>query len=310
MAERSRLPPERLGHAIVLGVRYIANSPSITIVLIRTVIVGLISGVILALLPLVARDLLLGSARTYGLMLGDFGLGAVIGASNIALVRKHLSSEAAMRSCAVSMATGIAVMALSHNPVIAALGLAVAGAGWTLSWTLLNIGVQLSAPRWVAARSLAAYQAAASGGLALGSWGWGHLTDITGVQTALLIAAALMLASPLVGLRLRMPPVSARAEEGGLLEDLEVRVPITGREGPIVIEIEYRVLQSKLRGFRDIMQGLQLVRQRNGAYGWSIARDMADADMWIERYHFHTCTTTCVSATVLLRLSEHWKAAS
>lgn len=251
VAERSRLPPERLGHAIVLGVRYIANSPSITIVLVRTVIVGLISGVILALLPLVARDLLLGSAPTYGLMLGAFGLGAGIGASNIALVRKHLSSEAAMRSCAVSMATGIAVMALSHNPVIAALGLVVAGAGWTLSWTLLNIGVQLSAPRWVAARSLAAYQAAASGGLALGSWGWGHLTDITGVQTALLIAAALMLASPLVGLRLRMPPVSARAEEGGLLEDPEVRVPITGREGPIVIEIEYRVLQSNSRGFRE-----------------------------------------------------------
>ncbi|MET4022057.1 riboflavin transporter FmnP [Bradyrhizobium sp. S3.2.12] len=68
--ERSRLPPERLDRAILLGVRYIANSPSIMIVLIRTIIVGLISGVILALLPLVARDLLLGSAPTYGLMLG------------------------------------------------------------------------------------------------------------------------------------------------------------------------------------------------------------------------------------------------
>ncbi|MGY3116168.1 MFS family permease [Bradyrhizobium sp. S3.14.4] len=290
-AGRSRLPPERLDRAILLGVRYIANSPSVMIVLIRTIIVGLISGVILALLPLVARDLLLGSAPTYGLMLGAFGVGAVIGAANIGLVRKHLTGEAAMRCCALAMGTGIAVVAFSRNPVIAGLGDWSTGRGrrWVdLCWTLLNIGVQLSAPRWVAARSLAAYQAASAGGLALGSWGWGHLADIAGVEIALLVAAALMVASPLVGLWLRMPPVSARAEEGSLLEDPEVRVPITGRDGPVVIEIEYQVMQRNSPGFRDIMQELRLIRQRNGAYGWSIARNMADPDMWIERYHFHT----------------------
>ena len=76
----------------------------------------------------------------------------------------------------------------------------MAGAGWTLAWTLLNIGVQLSAPRWVSGRALAAYQAASSGGIALGAWAWGHLTDLAGVETALLIAGVLMLASPLIGL--------------------------------------------------------------------------------------------------------------
>lgn len=287
-AERSRLPPERLGRAIILGVRYIANSPSITIVLVRTVVMGLISGVILALLPLVARDLLLGGAPTYGVLLGAFGLGAVIGAANIARVRKHLSSEAAMRCCALAMGAGIAMIAVSRNPLLSALGLAIAGAGWTLSWTLLNIGVQLSAPRWVAARSLAAYQAAASGGLALGSWGWGHLTDASGVENTLLIAAGLMLASSLVGLRLRMPPVDARVEEGSLLEDPAVRMPVVGRDGPIVVEIEYRVMEPNSLRFREMMQGLRLMRQRNGAYAWSIARDMADPEKWTERYQFHT----------------------
>ncbi|TAI59676.1 MFS transporter, partial [Bradyrhizobium sp. Leo170] len=217
-----------------------------------------------------------------------FGAGAVIGAANIGLVRKHLSAEAAMRCCALAMGTGIAVMAFSRNPVIAGLGLVVAGAGWTLCWTLLNVGVQLSAPRWVAARSLAAYQAASADGLALGSWAWGHLAEVAGVETALLVAAALMVASPLVGLRLRMPPVRARVEEGSLLEDPKVLVPITGRDGPVVIEIEYRVVQRNAPGFREVMQQLRLVRQRNGAYGWSIARNMADPDVWIERYHFHT----------------------
>lgn len=39
---------------------------------------------------------------------------------------------------------------------------------------------------------------------------------------------------------------------------------------------------------RRSMQDLRLVRKRNRAFGWSLARNMADPDMWIERYHFHT----------------------
>ena len=42
--EPSRLPRERLNRAIVSGVRYIANSPSIRIVLIRTLVTGIIGG--------------------------------------------------------------------------------------------------------------------------------------------------------------------------------------------------------------------------------------------------------------------------
>lgn len=77
VAEPSRLPREQLSRAIVLGMRYISNSPSIKIVLTRTMITGAIGGSISALLPLVARDLLHGGAQTYGIMPGAFGLGAV-----------------------------------------------------------------------------------------------------------------------------------------------------------------------------------------------------------------------------------------
>lgn len=59
-----------------------------------------------------------------------------------------------------------------------------------------------------------------------------------------------------------------------------------------------------------MMQELRLIRQRNGAYGWSIARNMADPELWIERYHFHTWHDYLRHATGPLRPSEHWKAAS
>jgi len=289
VSEPSRLPRERLNRAMVSGVRYINHSPSIKIVLTRTLVTGLIGGSVSALMPLVARDLLHGGAQTYGIMLGAFGMGAVIGALNIGEVRKRLSGEAAVRACALSMAGAIAAVAMSDQPVLTAAALVLAGAVWMLAVALFNIGVQLSAPRWVAGRSLAAFQASIAGGIAIGSWGWGHLTDIAGVQTALLVSAGLMALSPLLGLRLRMPPIGARNEAATeMLADPEVRLSLTGRSGPLVVEIEYRVAQDNARLFHNVMQEVQLSRQRNGAYGWSIARDIADPELWTERYHCPT----------------------
>jgi len=287
-SEPSRLPRERLNRAIVSGVRYIANSPSIKIVLTRTFVTGVLGGSVSALMPLVARDLLHGGAQTYGIMLGAFGMGAVIGALNIAEVRRRLSGEAAIRACALSMGGAIAAVALSREPVLTAAALVVAGAVWMLAVALFNIGVQLSAPRWVAGRSLAAFQASIAGGIAIGSWGWGHLTDAIGVETALLVSAALMLASPLIGLWLQMPRVGARNEDAEVLADPEVQLSLTARSGPLVVEIEYRVAQDSARAFHNVMQEVQLSRQRNGAYGWSIARDIADPELWTERYHCPT----------------------
>ena len=287
-SEPSRLPRERLNRAIVSGVRYIANSPSIKIVLMRTLVTGLIGGSISALMPLVVRDLLHGGAQTYGIMLGAFGMGAVIGALNIGEVRKRLSGEAAVRACALSMAGAIAAVAISHEPVLTAAALVIAGAVWMLAVALFNIGVQLSAPRWVAGRSLAIFQAAISGGIAIGSWGWGRLTDAAGVETALLVSAGLMLLSPLLGFWLKMPRVGARNEDAEVLADPEVQLSLSGRSGPLVVEIEYRVAQDNARAFHNVMQDVQLSRQRNGAYGWSIARDIADPELWTERYHCPT----------------------
>jgi predicted MFS family arabinose efflux permease len=287
-SEPSRLPRERLNRAIISGIRYIANSPSIRIVLVRTLVTGVIGGSVMALMPLIARDLLHGGPQTYGILLGAFGMGAVIGALNIGELRQRMSGEAAIRACTIAMAGAMTAVALSRQPVLTAAALVVAGAVWMAAVALFNIGVQLSAPRWVAGRSLAAFQASIAGGIALGSWGWGHLTDLAGVQTAMLVSAGLMFASPLLGLWLRMPPVGARNEDAEVLADPEVRMPLTARSGPLVVEIEYRVAQENARAFHNVMQEVQLSRQRNGAYGWSIARDIADPELWTERYHCPT----------------------
>ncbi|MCP3380295.1 MFS transporter [Bradyrhizobium sp. CCGUVB4N] len=288
VAAPSRLPREQLSRAIVSGVRYITNSPPIKIVMTRAFVTGVIGGSISALMPLVARDLLHGNARTYGILLGAFGLGAVIGAFYVGEVRQRMSGEAAVRACTLSLGTAIVAVALSREAFLTACALVLAGAVWTMTMTLFNIGVQLSAPRWVAGRSLAAYQAAFSGGIAIGGWGWGRLTDAAGVELALLVSASMMLLAPLLGLWLRMPRINALGEDAEVLADPEVQLPLTYRSGPLVVEIEYCVALENARAFHNLMQEVQLSRQRNGAYGWSIARDIADPKLWTERYHCPT----------------------
>ena len=126
-------------------------------------------------------------------------------------------------------------------------------------------------------------------GIALGSWMWGTLANGIGVEGALLISGAALVASPLLGLWMRMPTVSGPNELSlDVLADPQVRLSLTPRSGPIEIEIEYRVDPAKARLFYAVMQHVQLSRQRNGAYGWSIARDIADPELWTERYHCPT----------------------
>ena len=212
-SEPSRLPRERLNRAIVSGVRYIANSPSIRIVLARTLVTGLIGGSVSALMPLVARDLLHGGAQTYGIMLGAFGMGAVIGALNIAEVRKRMSGEAAVRACALSMAGAIAAIALSQQA-----GADRGGAGarrrrcgcWrspcSTSACSSRRRAGSRAARWRRSRPrLPAASRSEAGAGAISP-------TAAGVETALLVSAGLMLLSPLLGIWLRMPPVGARNE--------------------------------------------------------------------------------------------------
>ena len=286
--EPSRLPPERLSRAIVSGVRYITNSPSIRVVLTRALVTGVINGSVSALMPLVTRDLLHGGAQMYGIMLGSYGVGAILGALCITEVRHRLSSEAAVRVCVLLAGAAIAAVGISREPILTAAALVVAGAAWMLAVGLFNIGIQLAVPRWVAGRSLAAFQAAVAGGIGLGSWAWGHVTDGYGVQTAMLVSGGLMFISPLLGLWIRLPTFDSSNEAAEALAEPEVRLSLTGRSGPVVVEIQYQVTQESARAFYDAMLHVQLMRQRNGAYGWSIARDIADPEHWTERFHCPT----------------------
>src|SRR3546814_5609509 len=98
---------------------------------------------IAALLPLIARDILHGDSRIFGLLLGAFGVGAVLGGLALASLRAKLSTEAVMRLCSFGVAAMAVVVGSSRSELITALALAVAGAGWPISVAICNISIQL-----------------------------------------------------------------------------------------------------------------------------------------------------------------------
>lgn len=287
--EPSRLPPEGLMRAMVSGARYVMHSPPIRVVLLRSLVVGLAGASAQALLPLIARDFLGGDALTYGILLGAFGLGAVIAGFNATAIQGRFPKESSARVLSLCMALSIAVMSLSSSLLLTALALIVMGGCWITSLVLFNVSVQFSAPRWVSGRALAAYRMSSNAGLAVGGWLCGVLADATSLQTSLILSAAFMLMTTLLGMRQPLPEVSAPNQTPvNVLADPEVKLSITGRSGPVVVEIEYRVAADRARDFHNVMQEIQLSRKRNGAYGWSIARDLSDPELWTERYHCPT----------------------
>jgi MFS family permease len=284
-----RLPPERMGRAIVSGVRYIAHSPSIRVVLLRCFVMGFLGGSLTALMPLIARTLLGGGPLVYGVMLGSFGVGAIGGALLVPYVRKRFHKERAIGGCAIILGISMIMAGTSRWLALTIPFLFLAGAMWMVSVALFNISVQTSSPRWVAGRVLAAFQASVTGGVALGSWLWGGVAHTQGVSGALLISAVLMLMSSLLGLRFRLPDTSAAVVDATVSPvDPELSLALSPLSGPIIIEVEYSISTEHAREFYQLMEKMQLVRKRNGAYGWSIARDVANAELWIERFRCPT----------------------
>jgi len=287
--EPSRLPPEQLNRAVVSGVRYVIHSPKIRVVIIRTIITGTLGCAFQSLMPLVARDLLHGDARTFGLLLGAFGIGAVIGAVTISSLRERYTYEAIVQTTSVSLGAAMLTVAFSPWTILTIAALVVGGLSWMISVTIYNIGVQTVLPRWVSGRALAAFQTAIAGGMAVGAWIWGHVAQGFGVSVALSVAGIGCVLSASAAIWLRLPNAPDPAEDAAdMLAEPEVDLDLSPRSGPIVVEILYNVPRFRARAFYSIMQEVQLIRQRNGGYDWSMARDIGNPMLWTERFHCPT----------------------
>ncbi|MBZ9848693.1 MFS transporter [Mesorhizobium sp. CA14] len=283
------LPRESLGAAMGAGLRYVAMSPNIAKVLVRGSAFGFSAGAVLALLPLVARDVVKGDALTYGIMLGAFGIGAVGGALISVRLRQLLSSETMVRMAFCGFALCALNAAVSHNAWQTSAGLLIGGACWVIALSHFNVTVQMSTPRWVVGRVLSIYQTATFGGIALGSWIWGVVADAHGAEIALTAAAIAMLAGGAIGLVLPLPRQTVlNLDPLNRFKEPMLALDLKPRSGPIAIMIEYIIREQDVPEFLATMAERGRIRRRDGARNWTLARDLENPSVWIEHYHTPT----------------------
>ncbi|TGS18974.1 MFS transporter [Mesorhizobium sp. M2E.F.Ca.ET.209.01.1.1] len=283
------LPRESLGAAMGAGLRYVAMSPNIAKVLVRGSAFGFSAGAVLALLPLVARDVVKGDALTYGIMLGAFGIGAVGGALISVRLRQLLSSEVMVRMAFAGFALCAFNAAVSHNAWQTSAGLLIGGACWVIALSHFNVTVQMSTPRWVVGRVLSIYQTATFGGIALGSWIWGVVADAHGAEIALIAAAVAMLAGAAIGFVLPLPKQTVlNLDPLNRFKEPMLSLDLKPRSGPIAIMIEYIIREEDVPEFLATMAERGRIRRRDGARNWTLARDLENPGIWIEHYHTPT----------------------
>src|SRR5271169_5545198 len=114
------------------------------------------SSALFALLPTVSRSVN-QHATGYGVLLGCFGGGAIIGALIMQSARNRWATDAIVSTGVVSLGLVILTMSGLHRLSTLAAVMSVGGAAWIICIPLINALVQNLAPDWVRARVVAIF---------------------------------------------------------------------------------------------------------------------------------------------------------
>lgn len=280
---------EPLASALASGLRYSSMSPGLLRVFLRGTLFCACGVSVMALLPVVAGDMLGGGPMLYGALLGSFGVGALVAAFLMPLARKHFSNEVIVRGA--FLGSGLAALLLVWGGAVATALLAclVAGCSWVLSNALYNTIIQLSTPKWVVGRSLSILYTGLFGGMTLGSWVWGILAEAHGTALAMTVAGIGLIAGAALGLVLAVPEVpDDDFEPLNRFREPVRMIDLTRRSGPITVSIAYRIAQRDVPAFLAAMKQRRRIRRRDGARGWTLMRDVEAPDTWCETYSVRT----------------------
>jgi MFS family permease len=277
--------PESLLTGIASGVRYVRHSSPMRAIVLRNFTFALCASSLYALLPVIARDQLHLGASGFGLLFGSFGAGAVVAALNIpGALGKH-SLQRMVVAASLLWVISATLVAATEYTALAVVGAFGAGASWVGVFASLGAGTQSAAPAWVRARAVAMGFVTVQTALAAGSVLWGLIASWQGTRVALLAAAALFLV--LLGLHRRVR-VRLGGDKDIMLSD---QVPALGiddepepEDGPVLIQIEYRIDPADHDAFLRAVRAIGPVRRRNGANSWRVFRDLAEEGLFVERY--------------------------
>ena len=282
-------PPESFAGATVAAIRYVRYSPAILTVVVRTGAVMFFSSALFALLPTVARSVN-ESALGYGLLLGTFGVGAILGALIMQPVRDRWSTEGVVSGGVVILGLVMVAMSGLHRLSTLAPVMLIGGAAWVLFISLISALIQNLAPDWVRARVLAVFILVYQGTFALGSAAWGGVAQKAGVGFALVVAGIGTISTMMIALFAKLPDSTADLSPWNhwRMPNVVKKSESDLHRGPVLVTVEYVVIPEKRVEFVDAIHQYERVRRRDGAYRWGVYRDTEVADRYVEIFLVRT----------------------
>ena len=283
---RRTSPPETVPGGIVTGLRYVHYSPVIRNLLLRTGVVTFFATALTALLPLIAHNVK-NSPVIFGILLGCFGFGAVVGAVLMQQARERWSAEVVVSSGIALY--GIATLSAGLVRLLPLLCAAtfVGGAAWIMFISIVNVMVLNRSPDWVRARVLSITTLVLQGSVAIGSVVWGAITTHFGQATALTSAGVGTIVTTGLAWILPLPAASVDVTAWN-----HWPLPNLGRDalpagydtGPVLVTAEYNVPSENAKEFVKTARRLGRIRRRDGASRWNLYHDLEDVNRYVETF--------------------------
>jgi predicted MFS family arabinose efflux permease len=281
---QSALPGERFVGAMRVGLQHVMQSPPVRGVLVRVFLFFLQSTALLALLPLVARGLG-GGAHLFTALLACQGAGAITAVMLFPRWRARFAPQVFVTVGPMVHAGATLVVVLAPHPVVAMLGMALAGMAWISTANTLTVSAQAGLPGWVRARGMAVYQMGLMGGSAAGAALWGQVAEHVGVPASL-VGSVVFGGLTLLYLR-RQPMGDARSQDQAPAKAAMAPAPaidIDPDEGPVMVTVEYLIDPARASDFAQVMQDTRRARLRQGALSWGLFRDSERPGRYVEYF--------------------------
>ena len=273
---------EKLISAMRVGMQFMGQSAHLQGVLVRISLFFFHSTALIALLPLVARGLPGGDARTFTLLLASMGSGAIVAALNMQRLRQYWSRDGLVLRGAALQSLAMVVVPFAPSTTVAALAMVVAGMAWITTANTLSVSAQFALPDWVRARGMSMYQMAIMGASASGAAIWGQVASHYAIRGSLVAAAITGVITMLLANRW----LADSQTDDDLTPTRRFKVPVVEQPpgvGRVVLTIEYRIDPARAEEFKSLMRVSRRGRLRHGALSWDLLRDIHDPGLFIEQ---------------------------
>ncbi len=277
--------PETLLSGIQSGLRFTRHSPPMRALILHNLSFTICASALWALLPVIARDQLGLGAGGYGLLSASFGIGAVAGALLIPRVLHRTSLNTLVTSSVLLWVAAAVLIASTGITAIAIVGACCCGAAWVGVLASLSAGTQTAAPAWVRARAVSMNLIASQASMAVGSAIWGSLASFYGTRTALGASAVALVVLLAFNRRVRVELGDEDDVTPGMqLPDLTIAIEPRPDDGPVLIQLEYRIDPEQRDAFLRAIHSIEPTRRRNGAINWRVFRDLGEDGRFVERF--------------------------